>query len=142
MLFRSPAKLFYFVVFFLLGYFFYVGLFAAIGAVCNTEQEAQNLQSPVTMCLIVPMVATFFFVNNPDSTAAVVMSMIPLFAPMVMFMRICVLMPPFWQIALSIVLCVGSIWLLFRGVAKVFRIGILMYGKRPTIPEIIRWARR
>ena len=64
-----------------------------------------------------------------------------LFTPMVMFMRICVQTPPAWQIALSIVLTLGTTWLIFRGAAKIFRIGILMYGKRPTIPEILRWAR-
>jgi ABC-2 type transport system permease protein len=60
---------------------------------------------------------------------------------MVMFMRITVLTPPFWQIALSILVLVGTIYLLFRGVARIFRIGVLMYGKRPTVPEILRWAR-
>jgi ABC-2 type transport system permease protein len=137
----SLMKLFYFIVFFLLGYFMFTALFAAVGAVCNSEQEAQNLQAPVIMCLVIPMIATFFFVTNPDSTIALVVSLIPLFTPMVMFMRISVLTPPFWQIALSIVLMLGTIWLLFRGVAKVFRVGILMYGKRPSLPEILRWAR-
>ena len=137
----SPLKMMWFVVFYLLGYFMYTALFAAIGAVCNTEQEAQNLQTPVVMCLVVPMMLTFFFVNRPDSTAAVVISMIPIFTPMVMYMRISLLTPPWWQIALSIVLMLGTIWLLFRGTAKIFRIGVLMYGKRPTIPEIFRWAR-
>jgi ABC-2 type transport system permease protein len=137
----SPLRMLYFLIFFVLGYFLYTSLFAAVGAVCNSEQEAQNLQTPVVMCLVIPMVATFFFVANPDSTAAVIVSLIPLFAPMVMFMRICVLTPPFWQIALSIALLLGTIWLLFRGVARVFRIGVLMYGKRPTVPEILRWAR-
>jgi ABC-2 type transport system permease protein len=137
----SPLKLMWFVVFYLLGYFMYTALFAAIGAVCNTEQEAQNLQTPVVMCLVVPMMLTFFFVNRPDSTAAVVISMIPIFTPMVMYMRISLLTPHWSQIALSILLMLGTIWLLFRGTAKIFRIGILMYGKRPTIPEIFRWAR-
>jgi ABC-2 type transport system permease protein len=134
-------KMIYFVLFFLLGYFLYVALFASIGAVCNTEQEAQNLTTSVTMCLVVPMIATFFFVNNPDSIYAVVVSLIPIFTPMVMYMRISVLTPPFWQIALSIVLMVVTVYFLFRGAAKIFRVGILMYGKRPTIPEILRWAR-
>jgi len=137
----SPLKMLYFLVFFLLGYFLYTSLFAAVGAVCNSEQEAQNLQTPVVMCLVVPMVATFFFVANPDSTAAVVVSLIPLFTPMVMFMRICVLTPPFWQIALSIVLMLAANYLFFKGAGRIFRIGVLMYGKRPTIPEILRWTR-
>ena len=137
----SPANLGYFCVFFLLGYFLYTSLFAAVGAVCNSEQEAQNLQSPLVMCLVVPMVMTFFFVRNPDSPAAVVASLIPIFSPMVMFMRITILTPPFWQIALSILILLVTIYFFFRGVARVFRIGVLMYGKRPTVPEILRWAR-
>jgi len=137
----SPMRMVWFLIFFLLGYFMYTALFAAVGAVCNSEQEAQNLQSPVLMCLVIPMVATFFFVSQPDSAVARVVSMIPLFTPMVMVMRINTLMPPLWEILLSIALTTGFIWLLFRGVAKIFRIGILMYGKRPTVPEILRWAR-
>jgi ABC-2 type transport system permease protein len=90
---------------------------------------------------MLPMVATIFFVGQPDSTISVIVSLIPIFTPMVMFMRICVQTPPAWQIALSIALTIGATWLMFRGAAKVFRIGILMYGKRPTIPEILRWAR-
>jgi ABC-2 type transport system permease protein len=137
----SPLKMFYFLIYFLLGYFLYTSLFAAVGAVCNSEQEAQNLQTPVVMCLVIPMVATFFFVANPDSTAAVVVSLIPLYTPMVMFMRISVLTPPFWQIALSIVLLLATNYFFFKAVGRVFRIGVLMYGKRPTVPEILRWAR-
>ncbi len=137
----TAGKLTFFLIFFILGYFMYTAMFACIGAVCNSEQEAQNLQSPVQMCLMLPMMATIFFVGQPDSTIAVVVSLIPIFTPMVMFMRICVQTPPAWQIALSIVLTLGTTWLIFRGAAKIFRIGILMYGKRPTIPEILRWAR-
>jgi ABC-2 type transport system permease protein len=137
----SAGKMAYFFVFFLLGYFMYTALFACIGAVCNSEQEAQNLQAPVQMCLMLPMMATIFFVGQPDSTISVIVSLIPIFTPMVMFMRICVQTPPAWQIALSIGLTIATTWLVFRGAAKVFRIGILMYGKRPTIPEILRWAR-
>jgi ABC-2 type transport system permease protein len=137
----TPGKMAFFLVFFVLGYFMYTALFACIGAVCNSEQEAQNLQSPVQMCLMLPMMATIFFVGQPDSTISVIVSLIPIFTPMVMFMRICVQTPPAWQIALSIALTIGATWLIFRGAAKVFRIGILMYGKRPTIPEILRWAR-
>lgn len=137
----APAKLFYFVVFFLLGYFFYTALFAAVGAVCNSEQEAQNMQQPLTMMLMVPYIMTFFFVRNPDHIAAVIMSMIPPFAPMIMFTRLSIGSVPWWQVALSMTLLIVSTWLVFRGAAKIFRIGILMYGKRPTIPEILRWAR-
>ncbi len=137
----TAGKLTFFLIFFILGYFMYTAMFACIGAVCNSEQEAQNLQAPVQMCLMLPMMATIFFVGQPDSTISVIVSLIPIFTPMVMFMRICVQTPPAWQIALSIVLTLGTTWLIFRGAAKIFRLGILMYGKRPTIPEILRWAR-
>src|SRR4030095_9009916 len=137
----SPGKMAYFCIFFLLGYFLYTSLFAAVGAVCNSEQEAQNLQSPLIMCLVGPLVMTFCFVPTPDSPMAVVASLIPIFAPMVMFMRITVLTPPFWQIALSILLLLGTTYLFFRGVGRIFRIGVLMYGKRPTVPEILKGAR-
>jgi len=126
----TPGKMTFFLVYFLLGYFMFTALFACIGAVCNSEQEAQNLQTPVTMCLMLPVA----------STISVIASLVPIFTPMVMFMRICVETPPAWQIALSIALSIGAIWLILRGAAKVFRIGILMYGKPPTIPEILRWA--
>src|SRR5262249_6956385 len=97
-------KLGFFLLFFTLGYFMYVALFACVGAVCNSEQEAQNYQTPITWCLMLPMISTIFFVTQPDSTTAIVASLIPIFTPMVMFMRICVQMPPAWQIVLSIVL--------------------------------------
>jgi ABC-2 type transport system permease protein len=135
------SKVVYFVLFFLLGYFLFSSLFAIIGAVCNTEQDAQQLQFPVMMTLMVPYLTTFFFVKHPDSTASVVASFIPIFTPMVMMMRISVLTPPFWQILLSMLIMLATIYLMFRAAAKVFRIGTLMYGKRPRIGEIVRWAR-
>jgi len=137
----APSKLAFFILFFVLGYFMFASLFAIVGAVCNTEQDAQNLQLPVTMTLMIPYLTTFFFVKHPDSLPTVITSLIPLFTPMVMMMRINVLPPPAWQVALSVVLMLGTIYLLFRAAAKVFRIGTLMYGKRPSIPEIWRWAR-
>src|SRR6185295_20199614 len=80
----SMGKMIYFVLFFLLGYFMYTAMFAAVGAVCNSEQEAQNLQAPVQYMLMIPMIATFFFVTSPDSKIAVIASLIPFFTPMVM----------------------------------------------------------
>jgi ABC-2 type transport system permease protein len=136
----APGKLLAFGVFYLFGYFIFVSVFAIVGAACNTDQEAQQLQLPIVACLMLPLMTTFFFVANPDSLAATVLSLIPIFTPMVMFMRISVLTPPLWQILLSLVLMSGTIYLFFRAAAKVFRIGTLMYGKRPTLREIWRWA--
>ncbi|MFC1678862.1 ABC transporter permease [Elusimicrobiota bacterium] len=137
----SILNMFYFVFFFLLGYFIYTSMFAVAGAVSNTEQDAQHLQTPMILALAVPMATTFYFVANPDSIAAVVLSLIPFFAPVVMFMRVSVMPPPAWQVALSIGLMLAAIVLLLKGAARVFRVGILMYGKRPTLPEIFRWVR-
>ena len=137
----SPERWIFFFIFFVLGYFLFTTLFAIVGAVCSTEQDAQQLQFPVMMCLMIPYMLTFFFVQQPDSLFATISSLIPFFTPMVMFMRLSVLTPPFWQIALSIVLTTATIWLMMRVAAKIFRIGTLMYGKPPTLPEIFRWAR-
>jgi ABC-2 type transport system permease protein len=137
----APSKLIFFMIYFVLGYFLFVTFFAIIGSVCNTEQEAQNFQMPVVLMLVIPMISTIFFVQHPDSTPAIVLSLVPVFTPMLMFMRITVVSPPFWQIALSIVLLLGAIYVMFRVAAKIFRIGTLMYGKRPTVSEIWRWAR-
>ncbi|MFQ5701529.1 MAG: ABC transporter permease [Acidobacteriota bacterium] len=139
--FIAPANLIFFVAFFLLGYFLYTSLFAMVGAVCNTEQDAQNLQLPLVGLLLIPYMMTIFFVKHPDSMVSVVSSLFPPFTPMVMFMRISIQPPPAWQVVLSIALMLATIFILFRAAAKVFRIGTLMHGKRPTIPEILRWAR-
>ena len=119
----------------------FTALFAIVGSVCTTEQDAQQLQMPVMMCLMIPYISSFFFIRQPDSMAAVIMSFIPVFAPMIMFIRISVLEPPFWQIALSIAILIVSIFFTTRIAAKIFRIGTLMTGKRPSLPEMVRWAR-
>jgi len=132
----------FFILFYLLGFLFYSTLFAGIGAVCNTDQEAQQLQTPVVMCLAFTIIIPMAVMQNPDGTFATVCSMIPFFAPILMFMRINILMPPVWQIALSIAILLASIYIAGILAAKVFRIGILMYGKRPDVREILKWMRR
>jgi len=138
----TPATIIFFVLFYLLGFLFYATLFAGIGAVCNTDQEAQQLQTPVVMCLAFTIIVAMAVMQNPDGTFATVLSMIPFFAPILMFMRINILMPPAWQVALSVAILIASIFLAGVVAAKLFRIGILMYGKRPDVREIIKWVRR
>lgn len=137
-----PAYIFvYFVLFFVLGYFLYATLYAAVGSLVNSEKEAQQLLMPVTMFLVVPILLMTFILRDPNSSFSVAMSLIPFFAPTLMLMRICVLLPPFSQILLSIGLLLlttaGMVWL----TAKIYRVGILMYGKRPSLPEIAKWVR-
>jgi len=138
----SWVTLVFFVVFYVLGFLFYATLFAGIGSVCNTDQEAQQLQTPVVMCLVFTIIIPIAVIQNPEGMFATVVSLIPFFAPIVMFMRISVLMPPMWQVALSIAILVVSIFIASKIVAKVFRVGILMYGKRPDIREIFKWLKQ
>ncbi len=129
----------YFVFFFILGYFLYGTLYAAIGSMVNTEKEAQQLLFPVTMFLVVPMLLMMFVIRAPNSTLSVVLSMIPFFTPILMLLRICVLTPPFIQVAGSIVILVVTILLMIWLTAKIYRVGILMYGKPPRFKEIFKW---
>lgn len=135
------SLLFFFVLYFLLGYFLFATLYAAVGALVSSEEDGQQMQLPVTMLIVIPMVFSSAILRNPNSTLSMVLSMIPFFSPVLMFMRICLQQPPAWQIIVSIVLLLGTIlgavWL----AAKIYRIGILMYGKRPTLPEIARWLK-
>jgi ABC-2 type transport system permease protein len=137
----SPVLLIFFVVFFVLGYFLYASLYAAVGAAFNTEEEAQQMQMVISMFLVLPIVMMFPVLANPDSTLSVVLSLVPFFAPILFFVRMSVQMPPTWQIVLCLVLLVGSIFAVARLAAAVYRVGILMYGKRPTIREIVGWMR-
>lgn len=137
----TPLILVSFPVFFLLGFFLYAALYAAIGAAVNTIQEAQNLVFPVMMPLILSVMCFPLVLQNPDTPLSVGLSLVPFFAPILMFLRITVLTPPLWQIALSIVLTLLTIALVTWASARVYRVGILMYGKRPTFPELLRWVR-
>ena len=135
------ATILAFVVFFLLGYFLYAGLYAALAAPFNTEAEAQQLVMIPSMMLILASTMWFFAFNTPDGTLARVLSLFPFTSPLLMFMRISVQPPPAWEIALSIGILLVSIWGVAWFAGRVYRVGILMYGKKPTLPEIIRWAR-
>jgi ABC-2 type transport system permease protein len=137
-----PAYIFiYFIVFFILGYFLYGTMYSGIGSMVNNEKEAQQLVMPVTMFLIVPVMLMMFVIKSPDSTISVVLSLIPFFSPILMLLRVCILLPPFSQIAASIVLLVLTTVLMIWISAKIYRVGILMYGKRPGLSEIVKWMR-
>jgi ABC-2 type transport system permease protein len=137
----SPLVLAALVVYFLLGYFFYAALFAAIGSAVNTPQEAQTLVFPVFAPLVVGTLCFPLVLQSPDGTLSTVLSLLPPLTPLLMFLRITVLTPPWWQIGLSVLLTGLAIAAVVWFAARVHRVGILMYGKRPTFPEIVRWAR-
>jgi ABC-2 type transport system permease protein len=130
-----------FAIFFVLGYMLYSSMYAALGAMVNSEQEAQQWQFFVTMPIIVPVMMMTYVIRQPNSPLSMWMSLVPFFAPILMYMRIVVQTPPWWQIALSVGLLAATVWGIIALCSRIYRVGILMYGKRPTLPEIIKWVK-
>jgi ABC-2 type transport system permease protein len=137
----EPETLIFFGLFFILGYFLYATFYAMIGAICDTEQDAQQIQMIVILPLMIPLFLIIFIANNPSATASVVLSMIPLFLPVLMFVRINVLVPPAIEIFGSVVILLATIAGVMWCTARIYRIGILMKGKRATLRELMRWVR-
>jgi ABC-2 type transport system permease protein len=131
----------YFVVFFILAYLTYVCVYAVGGAICNSDKEAQQLIAPITMSMMLPWFLIIVLITNPDSPFVVGLSMAPVFGPLTMFVRILVAEPPLSQIAITIAVSMATVAVFFWATAKIFRVGILSYGKRPTIPELWRWMK-
>ncbi|MEO8516223.1 MAG: ABC transporter permease [Flavobacterium sp.] len=130
-----------FVIYFIGGYFLYSSFYAAIGAAVDSETDSQQFLLPIIMPLMLGVYVGFFTViNDPHGTVATVFSMIPLTSPIVMLMRI----PfgvPWWQLALSITILFGTFFGVVWFASKIYRVGILMYGKKPTWRELFKWLK-
>lgn len=130
-----------FIIYFIGGYFLYSSFYAAIGAAVDNETDSQQFLLPIIMPLILGVYIGFFTVmNNPHGTVAIVFSMIPLTSPIVMLMRI----PfgvPWWQILISITILFGTFFFVVWFAAKIYRVGILMYGKKPSWKELYKWLK-
>ncbi len=137
----STSALVFFPVYFVLGYFLYATIYAGIGSMFNSDEDAQQMVSFATMLLIIPMMLLMPVIKNPNGGLATGLSLFPFFTPILMYLRITIQTPPAWQIALSIGIMLVTILIMIWLVSKIYRIGILMYGKKPTIPEIVRWLR-
>lgn len=137
----APITFLYFVIFFILGFMLFASLFMVIGAVSSTEQDAQQMQVLVTMPMLIPLMSLMMFMQNPNSAIAIGMSLFPPFTPLLMMARIILLMPPMWQILLGIGLMLVTIFVAVTFAARVFRVGILMHGKRPSLRELVHWYR-
>ncbi len=137
----STANLGWLVVFFVLAFFLYASAYAALGAASEDEQHLGQMAWPLLIFLIVPMVMISTLVTNPDSTIVVALSLFPLTSPIVMLARILVTSPPLWQIALCLGILVVSVGAMALLAAKIFRVGILLTGKRVKLGEVIRWVR-
>lgn len=135
------STILFFILYFVLGYFLYASIYTAIGAPFNSDQEAQQFAMFPTWLLVIPLFFWWIIANSPNATFSVVASLIPFFTPTVMFMRVTITPVPPWQILLSIGIMLGSILAIAWFAGKIYRVGILMYGKKPTIPEILRWVK-
>jgi len=128
-------------VFFILGYFLYSTMYAALGSMVNSDAEAQQVQWPAMLPIIFAIMLATPVLQHPNSQLAFWTSMVPFFAPILMFVRIMAETPPVWQIALCIALMLLTTWGLLGLSSRIYRVGILMYGKRPTLPELRKWLR-
>ncbi len=147
----NPYLLIYFVIFFILGFLLYSTVFALLGSVVSNEKEAQNFLFPIILCLVLPVLMGMYIIQDPNSLVARILSFIPLFTPTMMVLRLNIIIPSlmsdsFFQpafyeanLAVIVLACsvIGVIWL----TAKIFRVGILMQGKRITLPEIMKWIK-
>lgn len=139
--FVRPMVFVSFLVFYILGYLTYVCVYAIAGAACNTEREAQQFIGPIVIIMLMPWILMMPIIFNPDAPFAVAFSLSPVFGPMTMFVRLMVSEPPLWHVLFTIVVSILTILGFFWLTAKIFRVGILSYGKRPTIPELWRWVK-
>lgn len=131
---------FFFILFFIGGYILYASIFAMFASAVDSEEDTSQFMTPVTLIIIFAFFAGFYSVNNPDGPLAFWTSLFPFSSPIVMMVRI----PfgiPLWEKLLSVVLLYGTFIIISILAAKIYRVGILMYGKKPSIKEMMKWVR-
>ena len=138
----DPLFVLYFFVFFVLGFLMYSSIFAAIGAAVDSEQDSQQFMTPVMLPIFLGYMLNFRIAEAPDSTFAIVASLFPLTSPINMVTRMLVSNVPFWEVLLSILLLILSLIGMLLLAARIYRTGILMYGKKPTFKELYKWIRQ
>lgn len=130
-----------FMSYFVMGYFLYAAMFAAVAAMVNSEQEARQAQTPVVMLLVIPTVLMIGILNNPDGAMAVALSLIPFTSPIAMPVRWAAAPVPGTELALSLAFLVLALFAIIWVASRIYRVGILMYGKKPRLRELLRWVR-
>ena len=138
----SVLDIVYFLIYFLLGFFLYASIFALIGSMVTSVQEGGQFAFLPVMLMLAGFYFSFAVIRDPNSTLSIWASIVPFVAPMTMPIRILSEMPPFWQIAVSILVNLATITGLVWLASRVYRVGMLMYGKRATIPEVWKWIRQ
>ena len=129
-------------LFFLLGYTFYAALFAAVGATVSSEQEAQQAQLPVVLLLVGTIVLIQPVLARPEGALAQILSALPFSAPIIMPLRLSIVQLPRAEIAWSLLVVLAGCYIAVFVAARIYRVGMLMYGKRPGLREIVRWLRQ
>lgn len=138
----TPLMIGYFLVFFLLGFFLYASIFALIGSMVTTVQEGGQFAFPPIMIMLAAFYFCFAVIRDPNSTLSFWVTLAPFLAPITMPVRLLAETPPFWQILLSVIVNAAAIAGLVWIASRVYRVGMLMYGKRATIPEVWKWIRQ
>ncbi|UCF18485.1 MAG: ABC transporter permease [Gemmatimonadota bacterium] len=133
--------LFLFIGLFLTGYFLYGGMYASVGALASNEQEAQQLQFPVTLLVVIPVLILPIVLNSPTGSAATVLSWIPFFTPVLFLGRYVLGGAALWEVPLVFLAQLLAILLIAWIGGRIYRVALLMTGKRPTLPEIVRWIK-
>lgn len=131
-----------FLLFFVLGYFLYATIYVLVGSMVTTAQEGGQMAMPVIFLLVAGLYLAFPVIRSPNSPFAFWVSMVPFFSPITMLVRIVSQTPPVWQIALSLFIGYATVVLLLWLASRIYRVGMLMYGKKATIPEVVRWVRQ
>jgi len=137
----SPGLLIAFVLFFVGGYLLFSGLFAAVGSAVDQEADAQSLQAPIMVPLVLPVLFLTAVADNPDGPLALFLSIFPISSPVIMIVRMAVSDVPWWQVALALALLVIAFIGVIALAARIYRVGILMYGKKATFRDLWRWMR-
>ena len=137
----TPLQLIFFVLYFILGFFFYSALSAGLGATVSQESEVQQFSMIIVLPQVIGLALIVYILSNPGAWPVVLLSLFPPCTPIVMCLRMAAMAVPAWQLALSLVLMVLSIYGMVWVATRIYRVGILMYGKRPTLPEMLRWLR-
>jgi ABC-2 type transport system permease protein len=137
----TPLQVIFFVLYFLLGFFFYSALSAGLGATVSQESEVQQFTMIIVLPQVIGLMLIVYILGNPGAWPVVLLSLFPPCTPIVMSLRMAAMSVPAWQLALSLVLMVSSIYGMVWIASRIYRVGILMYGKRPTLPEMLRWLK-
>lgn len=130
-----------FLIYFILGYLTYAAIFGTLGSLFDNEQDAQSAVSIFSLICVLPIMLSSYVIANPQSLATIILSYIPIMTPFFMILRMGIYMPAWWEIISTVAILLLSVWLLMIAAGKVFRTAILIYGKRPTLPEIWQWVR-